>query len=352
MIVKNEQDTLERCLESVRGIADEIVIVDTGSTDRTKEIAGKWTDKVIDYIWIDDFAAARNFSFAQATMDYILWLDADDVLLPEDREKLLRLKQTLDPVIDAVSMEYHAAFDPHGNVSIKLRCFRLVKRSKQFQWQGVVHEDLIVKGHFIDSDIVVTHRQAHGVSDRNLKIYEKRRRENKEFTTRDLMHYAMELHFHKMPDKALGIYLQLMDRPDITAEDMILICMNAADCYSQQGNEEKEWELMCKTLQYGTPRADFCCRLGLRLFGKKKYREAIFWFKLALKLPLPQSNWGLQNEAFQTWMPHIQLSLCYHRLGEYELAYHHTKVAISYRPGDEQLQKNLSALEQLLNQKG
>ncbi|MEE1490960.1 MAG: glycosyltransferase family 2 protein, partial [Massilioclostridium sp.] len=99
MIVKNEEDVLARCLDCVQGIADEIVIVDTGSTDRTKEIAGEYTDKVYDFEWIDDFAAARNFSFSKASCDYILWLDADDVLFEEDRQRFVELKQTLSDSI-------------------------------------------------------------------------------------------------------------------------------------------------------------------------------------------------------------------------------------------------------------
>ena len=77
MIVKNEEDVLGRCLSCMDGIADEIVIVDTGSTDRTREIALQFTSKVYDFPWRDDFAAARNFAFSKATMDYTLWLDAD-----------------------------------------------------------------------------------------------------------------------------------------------------------------------------------------------------------------------------------------------------------------------------------
>ena len=89
MIVKNEEDVLGRCLDSVADLVDEIVIVDTGSTDRTREIAARFTDQIFDFPWQDDFAAARNESFAHATMDYCMWLDADDVLLEEDREKFL-----------------------------------------------------------------------------------------------------------------------------------------------------------------------------------------------------------------------------------------------------------------------
>ena len=75
MIVKDEEETLERCLESVADVVDEIIIVDTGSTDSTKEIARKSAPHVIDFEWIDDFAAARNFAFSHASLAYVLWLD-------------------------------------------------------------------------------------------------------------------------------------------------------------------------------------------------------------------------------------------------------------------------------------
>ena len=67
MIVKNEEAVLERCLDSLNGIAEEIIIVDTGSTDKTKEIAAKYTDKIYDFTWIHDFSAARNFAFTLQT---------------------------------------------------------------------------------------------------------------------------------------------------------------------------------------------------------------------------------------------------------------------------------------------
>ncbi|MGY5190505.1 UNVERIFIED_CONTAM: glycosyltransferase, partial [Bacillus amyloliquefaciens DSM 7 = ATCC 23350] len=81
VIVKNEEEVLAGCLDSVKVIADEMVIVDTGSTDRTKEIAARYTDKNYDFEWVDHFAAARNFAFSKAEMDYILWLAADDIFL-------------------------------------------------------------------------------------------------------------------------------------------------------------------------------------------------------------------------------------------------------------------------------
>ncbi|MDE5995713.1 MAG: glycosyltransferase family 2 protein, partial [Eubacterium sp.] len=84
MIVKNEEKVLARCLESIKNAVDEIIIADTGSTDNTKEIAKKYTDKIYDFEWVDDFSKARNFSFSKASKDYIMWLDADDIISKEN----------------------------------------------------------------------------------------------------------------------------------------------------------------------------------------------------------------------------------------------------------------------------
>src|SRR6266568_860331 len=95
MIVRNEEHNLPRCLESVHGLFDEIIVVDTGSTDRTREIALNFGARVMDFTWIDDFAAARNVSLDNATGDYVFWLDADDVLSPPERNKLEALLKSL-----------------------------------------------------------------------------------------------------------------------------------------------------------------------------------------------------------------------------------------------------------------
>lgn len=78
MIVKNESAVLARCLDSIADLMDEIIIVDTGSTDNTKEIAAQYTSRIYDFKWTSDFSAARNFSFSKATMEYIYTADADE----------------------------------------------------------------------------------------------------------------------------------------------------------------------------------------------------------------------------------------------------------------------------------
>jgi len=88
MIVKNEETTLEQCLQSIQGIPDEIIIVDTSSTDNTKKIAQKFTKHIYDFQWVDNFSAVRNESFNYATKEYIMWLDANDILKPDQASQL------------------------------------------------------------------------------------------------------------------------------------------------------------------------------------------------------------------------------------------------------------------------
>ena len=106
MIVKNESQTLARCLDSLKDLMDEIIIVDTGSTDSTKEIAARYTSKVYDYEWHDDFAAARNFAFSKASCDYIYSADADEIIDEKNQARFLQLKEALIPEVEIVQMVY------------------------------------------------------------------------------------------------------------------------------------------------------------------------------------------------------------------------------------------------------
>lgn len=344
MIVKNEEDTIGRCLDSVKDLVDEIIIVDTGSSDQTKEIASKYTNMIYDFEWIDDFAAARNFSFAQATKEYIFWLDADDVLLEEDRKKFLTLKSQLDQQVDSVSMHYNLELDDYGNVLSSLRRNRLVKRENNFKWIGAVHEYLEVGGNIINSDISITHFSIRHDADRNLRIYEKLRERKKEFSPRDLFYYANELFDHQMYPQAIKYYKQFLSTKKGWVEDYISACANLSDCYHQLGDKENEVMYVLRSFEYDTPRADFCCRLGYFFLKNNSPFQAIFWYKLAISLEKPV-DWGRVNHACWTWLPHLMLYTCYSQLGEWELAFNHNEEAARYLPDHPSIVKNRQYLE-------
>ena len=131
MIVKNEAAILSRCLDSVCDLMDEIIIVDTGSTDDTKAVAAKYTDRIYDFAWNNDFSAARNFSFSLANMDYIYAPDADEILDEENRKRFLLLKEALLPEIEIVQMKYRTVSEFNtvlnartGNLSGSIRSTR------------------------------------------------------------------------------------------------------------------------------------------------------------------------------------------------------------------------------------
>ncbi len=91
MIVRNEENCIERSLQSIKELADEIVIVDTGSTDGTLALAQRFTDKIFPFSWNNDFSTARNFALSQVTTDWILCLDADEVIAQEDHDTIRKL---------------------------------------------------------------------------------------------------------------------------------------------------------------------------------------------------------------------------------------------------------------------
>ena len=349
MIVRNEENTIARCLDSVKEIPDEIVIVDTGSTDRTKEIVQQYTNKIFDFTWIDDFAAARNFAFSKATMDYILWLDADDVLTDSDRDQFLKLKKNLDPLMDAVNMPYLLGFDQFGTVTFSLRRNRLVKKSKNFRWIGAVHEYLEVYGHVLNSDICVTHKgTGSDDSDRNLRIFEKRKAKGESFSPRDLYYYANELFDHQLNNRAIETYQEFLKTGQGWVEDKLSACGKLADCFQNLGEKDKQLEYIFKSFEHASPRAEFCCRLGYYFLSAEQYEQGVFWYKLATQLEKPIDSWGPMIEACWTWLPYLQLCVCYDRLGKHELAYEHNEIARKYRPEDSQVIYNKNYLEGVL----
>lgn len=139
MIVKNEEKHLRDCLESVKGIVDEIILVDTGSTDNTIKIAQEFDAKIFHFKWINDFAAARNFSLEHSTGDWILYLDADERLTKESVSELKNLTtlgkragyycqvRSIDELKDRPSIMSYV---------------RLFPNNEKIRFEGAVHEQI------------------------------------------------------------------------------------------------------------------------------------------------------------------------------------------------------------------
>jgi len=142
MIVRNEQENLAACLDPVASLFDEMVIVDTGSTDASREIASRYTPRVHDFPWCDDFSAARNECLRHASGDWIFWLDADDRIRPPSVERLRRVIGQLDDrprvmVMDTILLPPSPQDDPE-----QVSHARLFRRHSKLHWRGRVHEQI------------------------------------------------------------------------------------------------------------------------------------------------------------------------------------------------------------------
>ncbi len=164
MIVRDEEMNLPACLSSARGLFDEIVVVDTGSTDRTKEIAREFGARVFDFAWIDDFAAARNAALSHATGAYAFWLDADDVIEAGEREKfdaLLRGLRADDPAAYVLRCACDQGRNRRAGITV-VDHVRLFPVRKDVRWTYRVHEQILPALRRVDipvrwTDVVVRH---------------------------------------------------------------------------------------------------------------------------------------------------------------------------------------------------
>ncbi len=339
MIVKDEQEVLARCLDSVAGIVDEIIIVDTGSKDATKEIAKCYTDKIYDFPWVDDFSAARNVSFEKASKEYLLWLDADDVILPKDQKEFLHLKETLDPHTDVVMMPYHVSFDQDGAPTVLYDRERLLRREKQFRWLGAVHEAIPPSGKIVHSSAAVTHRKIKpSHSDRNLKIFEKCLLK-RNLDAREQYYYARELYDHKQYEAAIHQLRNFLKREDGWAENKIEACRVLSDCLYKKNKSEYALSALFQSFQWGFPRAEVCCDIGRCFLEQKNVPMAVYWYKMALRAkPVPFG--GFSYPDCSGFLPCIQLCVCFFQLGDLKKSYFWHKKSQKFKPDHPAVRQN------------
>jgi len=154
MIVKNEEGNLPRCLNSVANIVDEIIIVDTGSTDKTVEIARKYGAKVYHHAWENSFSKARNYSLKYATCDWILYLDADEELSREDAPRLKKMVK--DNNYTVISFVIKNKFKDSTQESYA-NMIRLFKNFNGIYYEGVVHNTIKYSGKCLESSLSIIH---------------------------------------------------------------------------------------------------------------------------------------------------------------------------------------------------
>lgn len=313
MIVKDEEENLPRCLDCLQKFADEIVVVDTGSTDNTKEIAARYTHRVYSFPWTGDFSEARNYSFSLAKMDYIYSADADERLDPENQNKLLLLKKALLPEVEIVQMKYANQLENGGvyNFDEEYRP-KLFKRLREFRWVSPIHETVALEPVVFDSDIVIGHYPAQRHAARDFAAFSAAA--NTGGLDRRLHHmYAMEL------------FIAGEDSDFLRAEPFF-----AASLEDERRGLEEQCDARCVVSRaarlrgadeiffgtvlrgvVGNPCAELCCELGDFFVAHGNVKEAAVWYYSAANGAQSVLNIHTSGDT-----PLRALAACYRALGE------------------------------------
>ncbi len=338
MIVKNEAKILARCLNCVRSFADEIIIIDTGSHDKTRQIALDFTDKVYDFVWCDDFSKARNFSFSFATCDYILWLDADDFIDQENCEKIKRLKQEINTASppDCIMAKYITSSQPHEFYYYRER---ILRKNFGFVWHEPVHEAITPAGKIVYSDIEILHKkEPKPYSARNLNIYKKMLKNGITLSPRAKYYYARELYFNGKIHKAIRKFDEFLLDDGGWVENKIDACIIKSACYIHLNNYDKARSSLLQSFEFAPPRAKTICLLAELLIRQKNYSTASEWLKIALTLPRTTNGWI--EPDYHNYRPYLNLSICYYYLNNISLARTYHNLAKSIHPNTPEIRYN------------
>lgn len=252
LIVKNEEALLARCLESVKE-ADEIIVCDTGSSDRTMEIAKQFTDKIYtDFIWCDDFAKARNHAKSKATGDYILSIDADEFL-----HDFSKVRKTIESGVDSYDVKLIAG--SNGQIH---RFPRLFKNSPDVRWEGAIHNRVVARTiASCEVEITYDYSPAHQQDpQRSLRILEKEA--SIPGNLREMYYYGRELFYYQRYDECVSILGQYVQQSSFPAEraDALLIMSQA---YWQKGMGDDARDACLQALNINANFKEACLWMGV-----------------------------------------------------------------------------------------
>lgn len=298
MIVRNEETLISKCLNSVSGIVDEMIIVDTGSTDDTVKKCKSAGATVLHKDWENNFAAARNYGLEHAKGDWILWLDADEEVAKEDTHKLRSvLTETREHIAGIQLINYYGSYPIHSDHAYLINHHRLFRNHMGFRFHNRIHEQLNVKevlgnvDHLVTLPVKVYH---YGYMDditikknkhkRNIEILEKMKQEERTDPWVDY-HLANEYYrehnynksFQYINESILKFIRKQQTPPSLIYKLKydILVTLNSFN---------GAWPAIDKAIMMYPDYVDLHFYKGLIFIGLKRYQEAIDTFKHCLDI--------------------------------------------------------------------
>ncbi len=341
MIVKNEERMLERCLSSVRHLADEMVIVDTGSTDNTKEIAAQFGARVYEYEWDGCFANARNAALEQARMDWILLMDADDEFEYEDTQKLLDLMEHGEGSVCFFQTLSFMGRVPDKNSLVANLNVRLIRNHMGLKFQGCIHEQIGMEhgGHkAVISDIRVYHYgyldgaiQEKKKRERNISLIQKELDKNPDDAFM-LFNMGNEYFALERVQEAFTCYRKSYEDFDPKRGYSPKLIVRLMTCNDLLGNTEEMLRLADEGLRLYPDYTDLVFLRGTALLRQEKYLAAIASLETCLKMGEAPEMIRYMT-GIGSYKTQLLLSTVYHQLGDGKSAMRYVRQALRSHPG-------------------
>ena len=348
MIVKNEEKHLAKCLESIKPVAEEIVIVDTGSTDKTVEVAKKYTDKVYHHDWEDGyFSGARNYGLKFVTKRWVLWIDADEWIYPEGYKEVEQVCNRGD--IYAIFCGLLSDL-PDGRLSKHFLPKFFRRGSAHFK--GIVHNQLVHAdptfvskinfhhvGYALAPDILAAKRK------RTTGLLKKQIKKNKKdgFAYMNISRTMMNDGKHKealeMAEKGLAV------KASGPGKEMLYysIAMCAGFLKDYERAEEACWD----ALSLNPQNLDMTFLLGTNAIAQKQWGKGIFYLNRYLQLKESEDSqnnlnflivdfWEARDRAYQI------IGACYKNLDKKEKALEYLRKSVKMSPHNPMFLRNLA----------
>lgn len=322
MIVKNEEKNLKRCLSSAEKLVDEIIIVDTGSTDQSKVICESFPAKIYDYEWTDNFSDARNYCISKATSDWILWLDADEQLLINDIAATKKLLSDNEADLYSLQLQHSNKEEQDDLEEYYISYhYRLFKNNCGYKFQGPIHEYIVLEdkqdlGKIKIINSVTIKHYGYGEEDaleksiRNLKLLLKEKTMNNDNPWIDY-HIAAELYrlkdinrSYSFVNNAISMFVtQKLVPPPLVYKLKYEIITN----YCSTDNAVDAIE---KAIELYPDYVELYFYKGTMLYQQKKYEEAIKAFQKCLVLGEFNSSYLILS-GNGSYKPYHFIGLCY-----------------------------------------
>ena len=326
MIMKNEEKNLRKCLDSVKTLGCELILVDTGSTDSTLSIAKEYTDNIYHFNWIEDFSAARNYSLSLASHDWVLVLDCDESVSSVDMNSLSIFMKKHPNKIGLISRRNHYEMNQSDSVYTDL-VERFFNR-KLYEYKGEVHEQVVPKSSVPQSSLrkkesvdlhlehfgyVGTSEELHAKSMRNADILKKMLSKN---PNDPYLYFQLGQCYNMLHDDETALYyydkgLSFDVNPDAEYVQMMVIGYGYALLHLEKYEQALELQNIYDVFAVS---ADFICLMGLIYLRTGNLLSAMAEFLKAASCPVAHM------EGANSFIPYYNMGCVNELLGDYSMA--------------------------------